>query len=51
MQFAVQELGRYVNAIREEMQEFADGNLTAQSNITFLGDFAPFSHAVTKTGT
>ena len=46
MQFAVQELGRYVNAIREEMQEFADGNLTAQSNITFLGDFAPIESSI-----
>ena len=46
MQFAVQELGRYVNAIRNEMQEFADGNLTAQSNITFLGDFAPIEHSI-----
>lgn len=46
MQFAVQELGRYVNAIREEMEEFADGNLTAQSNITFLGDFAPIESSI-----
>lgn len=46
MQFAVQELGRYVNAIRNEMQEFADGNLTAQSNITFRGDFAPIEHSI-----
>lgn len=46
MQFAVQELGRYVNAIRVEMQEFADGNLTAQSNITFLGDFAPIESSI-----
>ncbi len=46
MQFAVQELGRYVNAIRDEMQKFADGNLTAQSNITFLGDFAPIESSI-----
>ena len=46
MQFAVQELGRYVNAIRDEMWKFADGNLTAQSNITFLGDFAPIESSI-----
>lgn len=46
MQFAVQELGRYVNAIREGMQEFSDGNLTAQSSITFLGDFEPIESSI-----
>lgn len=46
MQFAVQELGRYVNAIREEMEKFADGNLIAQSEITFLGDFAPIEDSI-----
>lgn len=46
MQFAVQELGRYVNAINCEMEEFADGNLVARSNITFLGDFAPIEQSI-----
>ncbi len=46
MQFAVQELGRYVNAISEDMGEFAAGNLTAESNITFLGDFAPIESSI-----
>ena len=46
MQFAVQELGRYVNAISDGMQEFADGNLTARSSITFLGDFAPIEQSI-----
>ena len=46
MQFAVQELGRYVNAISEGMGEFAAGNLTAESSITFLGDFAPIESSI-----
>lgn len=46
MQFAVQELGRYVNAISEDMGEFAAGNLTAESSITFLGDFAPIESSI-----
>lgn len=46
MQFAVQELGRYVDAIREGMEEFAGGNLAAQSGTTFLGDFAPIGDSI-----
>ena len=46
MQFAVQELGRYVKAISCGMEEFADGNLTARSDITFLGDFAPIEQSI-----
>ncbi len=46
MQFAVQELGRYVNAISEGMGEFEKGNLAAQSSITFLGDFAPIENSI-----
>ena len=46
MQFAVQELGRYVDAIREGMEEFAGGNLAAHSGTTFLGDFAPIGDSI-----
>lgn len=46
MQFAVQELGRYVNAISCGMDEFAEGNLAAHSDITFLGDFAPIEQSI-----
>lgn len=46
MQFAVRELSRYVNAISEGMQQFADGDLTAKSNITFRGDFAPIEQSI-----
>lgn len=46
MQFAVQELGRYVNAISEEMGEFEKGNLAAENTITFLGDFAPIEQSI-----
>ena len=46
MQFAVQELSRYVNAISEGMRQFADGNLTAQSDIAFRGDFAPIEQSI-----
>lgn len=46
MQFAVQELSRYVNAISDGMQEFAEGNLTARSEVTFLGDFAPIEQSI-----
>ena len=46
MQFAVQELGRYVNAISCGMEEFAEGNLEARSDINFLGDFAPIEQSI-----
>lgn len=46
MQFAVQELGRYVNAISCGMDEFAEGNLAAHSDIAFLGDFAPIEQSI-----
>lgn len=46
MQFAVQELGRYVNAISEEMGEFEKGNLAAENTVTFLGDFAPIEQSI-----
>ena len=46
MQFAVQELGRYVDAIREGMEDFAGGNLAAHSGTTFLGDFAPIGDSI-----
>lgn len=46
MQFAVQELGGYVNAISEGMQQFADGNLTAKSNVSFRGDFTPIEQSI-----
>ncbi len=46
MQFAVQELGRYVNAISDEMGEFEKGNLAAENTITFLGDFAPIEQSI-----
>ncbi len=46
MQFAVQELGRYVNAISCGMEEFAEGNLAAHSDIAFLGDFAPIEQSI-----
>ena len=46
MQFAVQELARYVNAISVGMNEFAAGNLTARSDIQFRGDFAPIETSI-----
>lgn len=46
MQFAVQELSRYVSAISDEMGEFENGNLVAESNVNFLGDFEPIGSSI-----
>lgn len=40
LDFAAEELARYVHAIDEEMEQFASGNLAAESSVEFLGDFA-----------
>lgn len=37
--FSFEELGRYVNAIDREMEEFSNGNFTYETQIKFLGDF------------
>ena len=46
LQLAVQELSSYVQAISRNMGEFASGNLTAESDVTFLGDFAPIQSSI-----
>lgn len=39
-------LSRYVNAIDYSMGEFAKGNLTARSSVTFIGDFASIQKSI-----
>lgn len=39
-------LSRYVNAIDYGMGEFAKGNLTARSSVTFIGDFASIQKSI-----
>ena len=46
LKFSAAELARYVYAIDHGMGEFAKGNLTSRSNMTFLGDFAPIQSSI-----
>ena len=44
--FSLQELSKYVNAIDDMMNDFANGNFTTKCPITFLGDFASIQKSI-----
>ena len=46
LSFAAEELARYVHAIDEGMEQFASGNLAAESSVEFLGDFAEIKTSI-----